>query len=514
MIPFLSQNFVTPSNGDSSPLQVTNNSNVELDTNSINANSNQFSETLSKLMLAAKKDITPIGDDISKEVVDENRVISDKENNKQRDMNSLLNLKELPSNIESQDLLEQLINSNKSNISETGFGQENILDKKREGVFNSDRSIFIKNETDLDKLGKLEQTIQRMESEIAGSSNSKTKRDFFIKREISSTDNVVDTSINKELNKLKLLMKDDLMINSGKPRGFDSSINSKFNDNNIDHELVLSKSMNRTGAINKYSKNVNEMMIMSNGDVDQLKNINKINKSVYSDAFKHSSTIGKGNFEGGELKGISDDSISVSKVIAGNNNITQVNLNQLQHSGHDLNNLQYVDKNSQLLQATGTNSASPTPFVMTEINTVNQEEIINKISEFVKFHNFGKFEELNLVVKHRSLGDFQILASKMKHNDIVDLKLIVENSSREFFNENQNRLTQSLAKSGINLGNLKIVTNDHITNEMRDLKFNDKMSESFDQKNSMSDLNKRESHNRDSNRRRELWEEYLDRRAA
>ena len=158
---------------------------------------------------------------------------------------------------------------------------------------------------------------------------------------------------------------------------------------------------------------------------------------------------------------------------------------------------------------------------LSNIQASNKSELIQKITNYIEMSKLENSENLDVLVKHDELGNFRVNARKAGPGNQVDLQIQAATKEGQiFFAENEVEILKNLDKSGVKLAQFKLVTA-NTKSEM--------MSFSSDSKNSGSNFG--ESSNgqgqssntfgrgdsteqRDSQRRKQLWEQYKEQSQA
>ena len=161
------------------------------------------------------------------------------------------------------------------------------------------------------------------------------------------------------------------------------------------------------------------------------------------------------------------------------------------------------------------------------LNTSNTNEIIKRISDYVEQNQVANKASLDLTVKHDSLGEFKIQVTKMPNQSLnhsqnsIDMQITTSSKEgHDFFVKNEVSLMKNLSQAGINLSDLRIISNMSESSPFG--QSNSKQSSSFGQnadgseKQFMSfESNNFTSDSRNgSERRKELWDEYQQRYGA
>lgn len=143
----------------------------------------------------------------------------------------------------------------------------------------------------------------------------------------------------------------------------------------------------------------------------------------------------------------------------------------------------------------------------------NGIELINILSDYIQKNSLGNREMLDLTVKHDELGTFKIHVAWEKGHEQIEVKILTESQrGHDFFLENESGLMKRLERAGMNVGEVKIFSPEgskghHVSDYDRDrnqnhLEDNNNKGESSSQNN---------PRHRDSQRRRELWNNVLQR---
>lgn len=163
---------------------------------------------------------------------------------------------------------------------------------------------------------------------------------------------------------------------------------------------------------------------------------------------------------------------------------------------------------------------------LSQINTSNTNEIIKRISDYVEQSQVANKSTLDLAVKHDSLGEFKIQVSKMpssmsQSQNLVDMQITTSSKEgHDFFMKNEVNLMKNLNQAGINLSDLRIVSSMSETTLFG--QSDSKQFHSFGQNSNGTDKHfmnfESNSFSGDTSsgaeRRKELWEEYRQRRGA
>ncbi len=160
-----------------------------------------------------------------------------------------------------------------------------------------------------------------------------------------------------------------------------------------------------------------------------------------------------------------------------------------------------------------------------DLNTIkssNVNEIIEKIADYVDKNIMNARPTLDVTVKHDSLGTFKLNATTGTNNGQVDLKIITNNEiGNEFFLKHENKLVQALNNSGIELTSVKIMSSSELLSGQNGYSRNGESSNSaghsgrnFTNSGDGESFSQKHSENSDSQRRKNLWEEFINRKQA
>ncbi|MCK5882788.1 MAG: hypothetical protein KAG61_03800 [Bacteriovoracaceae bacterium] len=149
---------------------------------------------------------------------------------------------------------------------------------------------------------------------------------------------------------------------------------------------------------------------------------------------------------------------------------------------------------------------------LSSVDISNPQELIQKISDYIQQNSLTKADGLDLLVKHNDLGQFKISVAQGAAKDQINMQILtMSKEGHEFFKVNEQGLLKSLTQSGVALSDFSILTKD-IPRGSADLGSFSHNGNSQTGQNGRSD--QQNSQQRDSNRRREAWEEYRERFSA
>lgn len=159
---------------------------------------------------------------------------------------------------------------------------------------------------------------------------------------------------------------------------------------------------------------------------------------------------------------------------------------------------------------------------LSNVNVANKNELIQKITDYVMQSQMAGKDQIDLTVKHESLGQFQIQVNKMPNQNHIDMQIVANSAEgHKFFVEHEGAIAKSLQQSGIQLSDLRIVSN--FTEVTANSFAESKQFNSFSQ-NQNGSHNSSEQHGsfqsftgdfrQGKERRNELWNEYRERYGA
>ena len=143
--------------------------------------------------------------------------------------------------------------------------------------------------------------------------------------------------------------------------------------------------------------------------------------------------------------------------------------------------------------------------------------MIQEIAKYIEHSQLTTGQRLNLTVNHGKLGTFQVQVLKNRgHEDMrIQIKAFSDNALN-FFNQKETQLVNRLAESGLNVGELKITAAANM------LKFGETVAKDgqqstmdlFSQREQQQGRQQQSQQDADSQRRRDLWEQYRERYGA
>lgn len=147
---------------------------------------------------------------------------------------------------------------------------------------------------------------------------------------------------------------------------------------------------------------------------------------------------------------------------------------------------------------------------LSKINTSNTTEIIKKISDYIEQSQVANSNSMDLTVRHEALGQFKIQVNKpIGPGNQMDMQITTTTAEgHDFFVKNEIGLMKNLSQAGIQLSDLRIVSDGGSAS----FAGNDSRQNSNSQNNSQAgrefmsfDTTGDSSHG--SDRRRQLWQE-------
>ncbi len=153
---------------------------------------------------------------------------------------------------------------------------------------------------------------------------------------------------------------------------------------------------------------------------------------------------------------------------------------------------------------------------LSNISAGNRAELMTKISNYIEHNNIANGDSLEVLVKHDKIGDFKIQATKAEVGNAIELEIMTgTKTGQKFFMNHEVELVKALNNSGIKLSGVKVVASTELSASNAD---KNSSSDSFgSQKGSEQGFGQKGGHARqedaDSQRRRELWENYRDQAA-
>lgn len=174
-------------------------------------------------------------------------------------------------------------------------------------------------------------------------------------------------------------------------------------------------------------------------------------------------------------------------------------------------------------QMAGTNT--PKVLDLSHVNTANTNQLIQKISDYVMQSNVAGKDQLDLTVKHEQLGQFQIQVTKNQTPNQphqIDMQIVTSNAEgHKFFVENEGALMKSLQQSGIQLSDLRIVsqmseigTNSFSENKQFSSFNHNQNGSSSSQQFESQTFQQQGDFRQGRERRNDLWNEYRERYGA
>jgi|GEM_PF-5807346 len=153
---------------------------------------------------------------------------------------------------------------------------------------------------------------------------------------------------------------------------------------------------------------------------------------------------------------------------------------------------------------------------MSKLDMSKPQQVIDRIVEYIDKAQFERTQKLDLVVKHEKLGQFHMQVSKSGVNsELIDLKIQAQGAEmHNFFKDHEFDLMKTLTKNGIRLGDFKLTQGSESSSFSQSSDSNKEGQTSQGQKFSQGQDQDKEQANKDSQRRRTLWEQYQERHGA
>lgn len=190
------------------------------------------------------------------------------------------------------------------------------------------------------------------------------------------------------------------------------------------------------------------------------------------------------------------------------------NLGKENNSDFNLNkSLEGIDANSK--------SNSQNTIDLSQIDAKNSAQLIKKVSDYITRSFVENSQTLDVMVNHSELGQFRVSAQKAGTQGAVDLEIqTLKAEGHQFFMENEVELVKSLSQSGVKLTDVKIISAApelSFASESKlasnDTNFGQNQGESGQSSHRDSSGNRQNQQQRESERRRELWQEFERQRA-
>ena len=159
-------------------------------------------------------------------------------------------------------------------------------------------------------------------------------------------------------------------------------------------------------------------------------------------------------------------------------------------------------------------TAKPQALDLSSLNvTKSRVELIDKIADYIQQHAVTTDKSLDVNVHHDQLGKFKVLVQKDTAN-MNQMNLKISSGSEqalEFFRVNEGELLKSLDLAGIKVADFKISAGPNValkSESSNNFNFNSEQSQH------QQGQQKQQGDQNGSEKRKQLWEEYKERRAA
>lgn len=148
------------------------------------------------------------------------------------------------------------------------------------------------------------------------------------------------------------------------------------------------------------------------------------------------------------------------------------------------------------------------------INSSNPDQLIEQISNYVTQSNFQNRDKLEVTVLHKDLGQFKIQVHKDANQMDMGLRIVTNSrAGHEFFIQHESQLMNKLHTSGLNVSEIKISQTFETLNFERNS--NSSFGENFSGRdNGYYGRQGQDQQQQDSQRRRNLWEDFKQRYEA
>ena len=153
---------------------------------------------------------------------------------------------------------------------------------------------------------------------------------------------------------------------------------------------------------------------------------------------------------------------------------------------------------------------------MGKLDMSKPQQVIDRIVEYIDKAQFERTQKLDLVVKHEKLGQFHMQVSKSGVNsELIDLKIQAQGAEiHNFFKEHELDLMKTLSKNGVRLGDFKLTQGPENSSFSQSSDNNKDGQTGQGQKFFQGQDQDKDQANKDSQRRRTLWEQYQERYGA
>lgn len=153
---------------------------------------------------------------------------------------------------------------------------------------------------------------------------------------------------------------------------------------------------------------------------------------------------------------------------------------------------------------------------LSKMDMSKPQQVIDKIVEYIDKAQFERTQKLDILVKHEKLGQFQMQVSKSGANsELIDLKIQAQGSElHNFFKEHELDLMKTLSKNGVRLGDFKLTQGPESSSFSQSSDSHKDSQSGQGQKFSQGQDQDKDQADRDSQRRKTLWQQYQERYGA
>ncbi len=174
--------------------------------------------------------------------------------------------------------------------------------------------------------------------------------------------------------------------------------------------------------------------------------------------------------------------------------------------------------NSQSSQGVSTNFGAESAQKVVSFSNLDHtstNKLITQISEYIDRAKFENTKTVDMVVRHEQLGEINIQAQKAKAgSDLIEMKIQTSTpEGMKFFQTNEVDLLKSLSQNGVRLSDFKLSMTTETQNSSSS-GFDKDSSQSNGQSKFGDSTGARDQQGKDSERRRQLWNEFQERASA
>lgn len=152
---------------------------------------------------------------------------------------------------------------------------------------------------------------------------------------------------------------------------------------------------------------------------------------------------------------------------------------------------------------------------LSHVEASNPSELIEKITTYIQQNALQRTDGLDLTVKHNELGQFRISVSHQVGAEQIHLQILANSKvGHDFFKAHENAIVKTLSEAGIVVGEMQVLAGMPNRTFAEGQQMNDGRQQQFSSHQDQNDFNQGDRQQRDSQRRRELWDEYRQRYSA